>query len=133
MKAIDASSLAKFIFKEPGWEKVAEQLKLGTFSVDLIAKEAANAVWRRRERNEISSGEAESMLNALRALLGRAVELESEERYLEDALKIAFKRKITVYDGLYIALAKARGAALLTSDLRQAEAAKEEGVEVTEI
>jgi len=41
---IDASVLVKFILKEEGWDKIADFLKAGTISVDLVIKETINAV-----------------------------------------------------------------------------------------
>ena len=43
---------------------------------------------------------------------------------------MAVKEKLTVYDTLFISLAKKNKLPLLTSDTKQAKAAKEEGVEV---
>ncbi|MEM4430606.1 MAG: type II toxin-antitoxin system VapC family toxin, partial [Thermofilaceae archaeon] len=54
--------------------------------------------------------------------------LENEMAYLEPAIGIAFTRGVTVYDALYIALAKARGLSLLTADREQAGVAEAEGV-----
>lgn len=56
------------------------------------------------------------------------VRAEDQDQLLEEALSVAIKRKITIYDSLFIALAKGKGLSLLTSDRRQVEAAIEEGV-----
>ena len=45
----------------------------------------------------------------------------------------SLNNKITVYDSLFIALAKKLHTELITSDSRQAEAAEKEGVRVREV
>ena len=129
MIVIDASTLAKFILKEEGWEEVAEQLKAGTLSVDLVVKEVANAVWKRFRQGAVSREEAKSMLNALKEIQERAIKIEEELTYLDGAAEIAFDRDITIYDSLYIALAKEKGLKLLTADETQASVATAENVD----
>ena len=129
MIVIDASTLAKFILKEEGWEEVAEQLKAGTLSLDLVVKEVANAVWKRFRQGAVSREEAKSMLNALKEIQERAIKIEEELTYLDGAAEIAFNRDITIYDSLYIALAKQKGLKLLTADETQASVATAENVD----
>ncbi len=129
MIVIDASTLAKFILKEEGWEEVAEQLKAGTLSLDLVVKEVANAVWKRFRQGAVSREEAKSMLNALKEIQERAIKIEEELTYLDGAAEIAFDRDITIYDSLYIALAKEKGLKLLTADETQASVATAENVD----
>lgn len=128
MIVIDASTLAKFILREEGWEEVAEQLKAGTISVDHAVKEVANAVWKRFRQGAVSREESKIMLNALREIQERAVKLEGELTYLDGAIEIAFNREITIYDSLYIEMAKEKGLKLLTSDENQAAVADAENV-----
>ncbi|MEM3678055.1 MAG: type II toxin-antitoxin system VapC family toxin [Candidatus Bathyarchaeia archaeon] len=133
MKAIDASALLKFILREEGWRDVAEHLEEGTTSIDLVIKESINAVLRRTWRGQQSLEEASTMLDILRELYPKAIKVEDEDEYLEEATLIASNQKITIYDALYIALAKRRGIPLLTSDQRQAEAAEKEGVKTIKV
>jgi predicted nucleic acid-binding protein len=44
VRVIDASVLAAFIRKEPGWERLAEFVKLCT-TVDLALKEVLKTAW----------------------------------------------------------------------------------------
>lgn len=60
MIVIDASTLAKFILKEEGWERVADFLKAGTISVDHVMKETA--IWKRLIQREISFEDAKACL-----------------------------------------------------------------------
>lgn len=128
MTVIDASVLAKFILKEDGWEKVIEYLKAGVFSVDHIFKEVTNAIWRRLARGEISPEEAKIMFKAMKEILGKAIKIEEENAYIDEAFEISSKRGITIYDSLYIALAKRKGLRLLTADESQAQAASAENI-----
>jgi predicted nucleic acid-binding protein len=125
---IDASALAKFILKEEGWGEVAEYLKAGTISTDYIVKEVANAVWRRFEQGAISLKGSELMLSALKRIVGSSIVIEDELAHLDEAIRIAFSRHITVYDSVYIAIAKGKRLALLTADEKQAAAAEAERV-----
>lgn len=128
MTVIDASALAKFILKEKGWEEVAEELKAGTLSVDLVVKEVANAVWKRSREGAVSPEESKIMLKALKEVLEKAVKVEGELAYLDGAVEITFNRGITIYDSLYIAMAKEKGLKLLTADRTQASVATAENV-----
>jgi predicted nucleic acid-binding protein len=125
---IDASILVKFILKEEGWNKVADFLKAGTISVDLVIKETVNAIWKRVMRKEISLEEAKSMFEAVKEILNKAVIIENEMDYIDEAFEISIKRNVTVYDSLYIALAKKKKLELLTADEIQAQVASLEEV-----
>jgi len=125
---IDASALAKFILKEERWERVADFLKAGTISVDHVMKETVNAIWKRLIRGEISLEDARSMFEAMKEILGKAVVIENEMNYIDEAFEISIKHNITIYDSLYIALAKKKKLELLTSDEIQAQTASLEGV-----
>jgi len=125
---IDASALAKFILKEEGWERVADFLKAGTISVDHVMKETVNAIWKRLIQREISFEDAKSMFEAMKEILSKAVVIENEMNYIDEAFEISIKRNITIYDSLYIALAKKKKLELLTSDEIQAQTASLEGV-----
>jgi predicted nucleic acid-binding protein len=125
---IDASILVKFILKEEGWNKIADFLKAGTISVDLVIKETVNAIWKRVMRKEISLEEAKDMFEAMKEILNKAVIIENEMDYIDEAFEISIKRNVTVYDSLYIALAKKKKLELLTADGMQAQVASLEEV-----
>jgi predicted nucleic acid-binding protein len=125
---IDASVVVKFILKEENWNKVANFLKAGTISVDLVIKETVNAIWKRVMRKEISLEEAKSMFEAMKEILNKAVIIENEMDYIDEAFEISIRQNITVYDSLYIALAKKKKLELLTADEIQAQVASLEEV-----
>jgi len=125
---IDASALTKFILKEEGWEEVISYLKAGTVSVDLVVKEVANAIWKTFKQEVISIEEAKTILKALKEIVEKVIKIEEELNYVDEAIKIAFSRNITIYDSLYIAMAKIKGLNLLTIDETQANVAKAENI-----
>jgi predicted nucleic acid-binding protein len=103
-------------------------LKAGTISVDLVIKETVNAIWKRVMRKEISLEDAKSMFEAMKEILNKAVIIENEMDYIDEAFEISIRRNITVYDSLYIALAKKKKLGLLTADGMQAQVASLEEV-----
>jgi predicted nucleic acid-binding protein len=125
---IDASALTKFVLKEDGWKEVVPYLKAGTVSVDLVVKEVANAVWKMFKKGAFSIEESKTILNALKEIVEKVVKIEGEHEYIDEAIKIAFNRDITIYDSLYIAMAKVKGLNLLTIDETQANAAEAENI-----
>jgi predicted nucleic acid-binding protein len=124
---IDTSVLVKFILKEEDWNKIADFLKAGTISVDLVIKETVNAIWKRVMRKEISLEEAKSMFEAVKEILNKAVIIENEMDYIDEAFEISIRRNITIYDSLYIKLAKKK-LELLTADGIQAQVVSLEDV-----
>jgi len=126
MLVIDASVLAKYVSREEGWREARRLLSSGAYTVELAVKEAANALWKKALRGEADP----AAVPEIAARLYRVVELLDQEEVLREAVEIALRRRVTVYDALYIAAAKKHGAVLATADRRQAEAAMEEGVEV---
>jgi len=52
----------------------------------------------------------------------------NQDKYLIEAFKISIRNKITIYDSLFIALAKLNNLELVTSDRKQYEIAMKEGV-----
>ena len=128
MRVIDSSSLVKFFSKEEGWEKVAQIIKEGIITLDLSIKEVANALWKKIIIGEINEDLAIKILYDL--LKGEAIIIVNQDEYLIEAFKIANRNKITIYDSLFIALAKSKNLELVTSDKKQYEIAKDEGVNV---
>jgi len=127
---IDASALACFLLKEDGWREVAEALKDGALSPDFVLKEVSNAILKRFRRGEMSKEEVDASLRALKALVGRALKFEVEGEYVEEAIKLAMEKGITVYDAIYIVFSKNKNLALMTADRGQAKVASEEGIRV---
>ncbi len=131
MIVIDASILAAFILKEEGWERLAKFL-VRSITPSLAIGEVANAVWKQVAlRNVMNLTEARQALKILKSMLDVNIAVYESRDVIEEAFDIAVRRKITVYDAIYIALARKTGSALVTLDQKQAEAATSEGVNVT--
>ena len=129
MIVVDASALTAFILKEPGWRSLAEYVRYG-LSVDHAVKEVASVLWKlHRVKKVIDVEDALRLFNLLSSLLGINLILESEQRYLSKAFRIALDCGVTVYDALYIALPGEKKLPLLTLDDIQREAAVAYGVE----
>lgn len=130
MIAVDASALSAFILKEPGWEGLSKYLTHST-SVDLVVKEASNAIWKAyKVKGLIEKEVAIKLYNILKSMININVILEPEMAFMDKAFEIALERGLTVYDSLYVALALERDLPLLTLDEKQGKVAKELGVEV---
>jgi len=128
---IDASALAKYLLREEGWERVSGHIRSGgVYSVDHVVKEVANAIWKHYcVRGVIGGDKARELYRALRRMVSTGVVVvESEGRYIDEAFELSVAHGLTVYDALYVAQALRRECALLTSDERQAKAARGIGV-----
>ena len=126
MRVIDSSSLVKFFSKEEGWKAVRELILEGVISLDLSIKEVANALWKKVLRNEMSISDANKIITDLSE--AEAIKIVNQDNYLSKAFEIAVRNRITVYDALFVALAKELNIELITSDTKQAEIAKKEGI-----
>ena len=56
--------------------------------------------------------------------------IEDEAKYLVEALRCSIENRITIYDALFIVLARCRGLELVTADQKQARVAERVGVKV---
>lgn len=130
MKAIDSSSLVKFFSREEGWKKVQELILEGVISLDLSIKEAANALWKKALSKEIEVKDAEEIVKTLAE--SEVIKVKDQKDFILGAFKISVRNNITIYDSLFIELAKNTKTQLVTSNHTQAEAARKEGV-TTEI
>jgi len=127
---IDASILASFLRKEPGWEKLANYIK-NVIAVDLIIKEVSNVLWKDYYvRRSINKDTVLELYRLMKSLLGVNILLENEEKYLDDAFEIAILTGVSIYDSLYIAQAKKNKLPLVTLDMKQKEVAEKVGVKV---
>ena len=74
MIAIDASSLAKCLLREQGWSEIEAYLERGVVSVNHVAKEVSNAIWRHAiVRRVISREKAIAVFKSLLKLVEERV------------------------------------------------------------
>ncbi len=82
---------------------------------DLLLPEAANALWKKLIRREITAREA---AQAIDLLMASGLDLRPSGPLLGRALALARRLRHPVYDCLYLALAQAEHATLVTADQR---------------
>ena len=121
MIVIDASALVKVVLQEPGWEEVPTEPHVATLDYALV--EGMNAIWKAVRRGELTTEQGRVKVTVLKTL-GSSITLFDARSFFERGLEIALKENITIYDALYIALAEALKAKLLTADEKQYYAAK---------
>ncbi len=117
MIVINASSLAKYVLHEEGWDEISVFIrgKNTLYSLDHVVKEVGNALWRHYCIRLVNTG---------------VIILEPEANYLQTAMQIALEQGVTLYDSLYVSQAQKHGE-LLTSDEKQANIAEKLGVKVS--
>ena len=114
---VDASVAVKWIIPEVLSDQ-ASSLRGRTdplLAPDLLLPEAANALWKKPMRREITAREA---AQAIDLLMASGLDLRPSGPLLGRALTVARRLRHPVYDCLYVALAQAEGATLITADRR---------------
>jgi predicted nucleic acid-binding protein len=121
---LDASVAAKWFLPRGGETHAGEALQLlrdyAAGSVDLIVPdlfwpEFGNILWKAVRRGRISRRSAEE---SIRSLEREEISTAATVNLLRDAFAIAASFDRTVYDAVYVALAVASDAPLLTADER---------------
>ena len=134
MKAVvDASVAVKWLFTEDGTVEARQLLahRIALHAPDFILTEAANVIWKKARRREIT--DAQPYFEEL-ARLGDLVALSPSADLLAHAAAIAIEIDHPVYDCLYLACAEVEEAPLVTADRRLCDAARDwPGAEVWHI
>jgi predicted nucleic acid-binding protein len=120
---VDASVAVKWVIPEVLSDQ-AESLRGRTdrlLAPDLLLPEAANALWKKLGRREITAREA---AQALDLLMAGGLDLRPSGPLLRRALALARRLRHPVYDCLYLALAQVEGATLITADQRMLASVK---------
>jgi predicted nucleic acid-binding protein len=94
---------------------------------DLLPYELANGIMRAHRRQRIDVSPSSNLLIQLPNL--EVTWLEKSE-WWEDAIRMARKQNVTIYDAAYMAVAKQSGAILCSLDQKQLSAAQLEGIAV---
>lgn len=128
MTVIDSSSLAKYVNRELGWEKVEDHLRTGVATIPLALKEIGNTLWKRVREKQISKDFSHQVLEGLLKL--RPFKILDQEIVLPSALSISIEENLPIYDAIFIALSEKLREVLITSDSKQAEAAKRRKLQV---
>jgi predicted nucleic acid-binding protein len=80
---------------------------------DLLRAELGNALWKRHRRRELDQRTARRLLRDFARV---PIAFHTAERWVEAALELAIGHGVTVYDGLYLALAAGTGCRVVTAD-----------------
>jgi predicted nucleic acid-binding protein len=112
---IDASVAAKWFIPE---ELSTEARSLLTaeyqfLAPDLLWAELGSILWKKHRRQEIDKRTATRVLRDFSRV---PIEFHASERSVEAALELAIGHGVTVYDGLYLALAASQGCHVVTGD-----------------
>lgn len=113
---LDASAVAKWFVKEDEFEEMRRirdliiRNEVGAYIPSLLFIEVSNAL---RYTEGLTAEDVAKAVNALQKI---GLEVINDLELLEDAIRIAFEKEITVYDSVYLALAKKVGGILITYD-----------------
>jgi predicted nucleic acid-binding protein len=112
---VDASVALKWVLDEPGSESADALLEEELIAPALWLLEAANALWRRSQRSEITPDEATERLTEL---LNAPVATTTFEGDLLAAAELASRLDHPVYDCVYLAMAIRENTYVVTADSR---------------
>lgn len=126
IQVIDSSILVMYVSHEPGWEKAGDFVTTGT-TLGFALLETGNALLKKTMRHEIAIEDMEDIVESLRSM----VLIAGDSPLLYKATILSVKLEITVYDAMFIQFALENEGELITSDRKQAEAAKLAEVKVT--
>ncbi len=121
---IDASVLIKFFIPEILSEKAEElytQVGEGSLRLlvpDLIFAEVGNIIWKKHRMKELIPSEAKEIADAIVSL---PLEIAASKTLMPLAVDIGLAYGITVYDAIYVSLAKIHETILVTADRKLVE------------
>lgn len=124
---VDASAAVKWYIPEPLSEQAVayltllQQGRVVLLSPDLVIAELGNVLWKKVGRGELTSEDARFIAATLAGSFPAGL-IESRT-LLPAAMEIAVSCSLTVYESLYLALAAAREAPLVTADRRLVKSA----------
>jgi len=110
---VDASVAIKWVVAETGTAEALALIGNRLLAPALLQAEAANILWKKVKRGEMSANEAGI---AARLLASFGVEFRSPDRGLTRALELAMALNHPAYDCVYLALAEERGVPMVTAD-----------------
>ena len=112
---VDASVALKWVLDEPGKEAADALLDEDLIAPALWLLEAANALWRRTQRGEITPAEAKARLEELYNAPVASTAIADD---LSAAADLANRLGHPVYDCLYLAAALRENTYVVTADAR---------------
>lgn len=82
---------------------------------ELALAEAAQVLWKKEKKKYLTQTEVDEIISAILEL---PIEIVSHYDYLQDAVSLARKYNLTVYDSLFLAVALRKSGELITVDER---------------
>ena len=113
---LDASAAVKWFVREEESDEMRKvrdlylRNKLGIYVPSLLLLELANAL------RYVKGLTATDVINAVNALRALQISIVDDTELLDESVSMAFKSGITVYDAIYLALAKSMNSKLITYD-----------------
>jgi predicted nucleic acid-binding protein len=122
---IDASVVIKAYVPEILSDKAEEVMtrvadgELVLLAPDLLYPETGNILWKKRRLHELTLAEADEIVDAIIAL---PIRIEASRPVMSLAVAIAMQSGITVYDAMYVAVARIYETRVITADKKLVEA-----------
>ncbi len=114
---VDASVARKWFVREDGSDRAVDLLNRGVplIAPDLVLAEVCNAAWTSLRRREIDPSQLNQIASDIAGPFQRLVPLQ---RLISRAAALVHELDHPIYDCLYLALAEAEDAPLITADRR---------------
>jgi len=123
---LDASVAVKLVSEEAGSDAALERVGAAgrIIAPDWMLLEVTHALWKKAHQSRADEAVAESGVKALKQVVDAFFPADD---LLSAALALSFQLQHPVYDCLYLALAQAEGAVVLTADEKFVRAATQHG------
>ena len=129
---LDASAWLRLFLHDgpavPGLEQAAQTVERGGASFaapELILVEAGHALGRKVRRKQLLDTEGRGLWQDIRRV---PIDFLPADERMDDAMELAIRHNLSVYDALYLAVAVHLGATLFTADDALSTAARAAGV-----
>ena len=112
---LDASVAVRLILLDPAavdWAQTLERIGL-VLAPELMLTEVTNTLWKLHRANQLQGVDPHSLLSQATELIDQ---IEPDRHLQVEALALAMHLNHSVYDCLYLALARREAATLLTAD-----------------
>jgi predicted nucleic acid-binding protein len=132
---IDSSALVAYCLKEKACDagKISEILRNGAISPNIIVTETANAILIASRRGLVDLDTAKKALNSALQVTSINLRMISQSELVSDAYDLAAETRLTVYDALFVFLAKKTKSSLASVDEGQLRAATNLGIKQIEL
>jgi len=125
MPVIDSSVYASVVVKDEFYGECKKYMVVKKVTLDLAFAEAGNVIWKHVKMGRIK--DAVKRAEVLKRLINTSKVYGSKD-FLIDAVKLAVKYDIAVYDALFVALAQRLNDKLVTTDRKLWEKLKDSDI-----